>query len=107
MDLERLFRQAKPTIDVLVDEASADPRELAVVVDALLGRARVRRCTRRDALQAIDADHRVAETVRRRVGGYVSSAAVDDMPVVLVSGDARTATMDVRRVPRTFTTPGF
>jgi hypothetical protein len=107
MDLDRLFRKAKPTIDTLVDDAQADPRELAVIVDALLGRARVRRCSRHDALQAIDADHRVVESVRRRVGAYVSSAAVEDMPIILVAGDAKTATMDVRRVRRTFITPGF
>jgi len=107
MDLEHLFRQAKPTIDALVADARADPRELAVLVDALLGRAQIRKCTRRDALNAIEADHRVEEAVRRRVCDVVVNAAANDMPIVLVAGDATSASMDVRRVPRVFVEPGF
>ena len=107
MDLERLFREAKTMIDTMVDEARGDRRELAVIVDALLGRARVRRCSRGEAIAAIATDERVEESVRRRVGDFVSSAAPDDMPVVLVAGDATKAVMDVRRVRRTFSAPGF
>ncbi|HEY1959827.1 MAG TPA: hypothetical protein VGH28_29660 [Polyangiaceae bacterium] len=107
MDLERLFREAKPMIDTMVDDARGDARELAVMVDALRGRARVRRCSRGDALRAIEGDARVDESVRRRVSGFVSSAAAEEMPIVLVAGDATRAIMDVRRVRRTFSVPGF
>src|ERR1700690_1055746 len=107
MNLESLFVQVKSTIDMLIVDARADRRALAIIVDALLGKARVRRLAREDAARVVETDERIDEVARRAALAQLTSIAADEMPVVVISGTATSATMTVKRVQRSFVEPGF